>query len=100
MNITKYCTFNEIELFESKIAIIFFYEILNGLNFKIKQRHLTKRKLEIKSPDTHFLFLNLYGFWCNWGLMRKVLSDLNVTLCVSPEACKKIIHLGQPGSEI
>ena len=22
-------------------------------------------KLEIKSPYTHFLFLNLYGFWCN-----------------------------------
>ena len=22
-------------------------------------------KLEIESPDTHFLFLNLYGFWCN-----------------------------------
>ena len=43
MNITKYCTFNEIELFESKIAIIFFYDILNGVNFKIKQQHLTKR---------------------------------------------------------
>ena len=59
-----------------------------------------KCKLEIKSPYTHFLFLNLYGFWCNWGLIRKVLSKLNVTFCVSRESCEKIIHLGQPESEI
>ena len=29
-----------------------------------------------------------------------VLSELNVTFCVSLEACEKIVSLGQPCSEI
>ena len=58
------------------------------------------RKLEIKGPYIYFLFRNLYSFWWNKGLVRKVFSELNVTFCVSLEACKKFFHLGQPGSEI
>ena len=44
--------------------------------------------------------LNLYGFWCNQRLVRKVLSEVHVTLYVSPEAWEKIIPLGQLWSEI
>ena len=48
-----FCT-NE-KLFKSSAAV----EVKSTLELLIIS------KLEVKSPDTHFLFLNLYGFWCN-----------------------------------